>query len=429
MNTVLNFPEISDAPHATALAVPTIKDATLAPFTRTEAALRLVAEKWRAVVFAVDTAKGLADAKAARNELRESGRYAVQRAEKRVKDEVNDLKRAVADEAERLIAIVKPVEDAIDAQIAVREAVLAAEKAERDRIEAARVAKHRAGIETIRGYVAQAQGRTAAEIRAAIATLQGLRIGMEWQEFEVEAAGARGHTLTALTELHNATKVREEEAARIEAQRIEQARVAAEQAERQRHLNEQAAALKLQAEQLAASRAEAERLERRSAWLAKEALEAKEIAAAALAEQHRQQVALPAENTQVLISQQVLKAEAPAPDATDRENQASTSPVGGPMGAGQPAAAGPVVEVEIAANCVTDDERGTRLVGPHGGLKAAMPNPTEADLASSAFNAIWNATKTWDVNVPEFYQGYCGMNGSHVMLILNALRKIGERQQ
>jgi len=41
-------------------------------------------------------------------------------------------------------------------------------------------------------------------------------------------------------------------------------------------------------------------------------------------------------------SQHVLKAEAARPDATDREIPAATaSPVGGPTGAGQPAAAGP----------------------------------------------------------------------------------------
>lgn len=48
----------------------------------------------------------------------------------------------------------------------------------------------------------------------------------------------------------------------------------------------------------------------------------------------------------------VLKAEAARPDATDRENSATTSPGGGPMGAWQPAAAGPTgmaqVQQEVA---------------------------------------------------------------------------------
>ena len=58
-----------------------------------------------------------------------------------------------------------------------------------------------------------------------------------------------------------------------------------------------------------------------------------------------------------------------------------------------------------------------------GFLDKPMPNPTAMDLVDPLFNAIWNATKTWDVNVPEYYDGYyCGLNGSHVMLILEAVR-------
>lgn len=50
-----------------------------------------------------------------------------------------------------------------------------------------------------------------------------------------------------------------------------------------------------------------------------------------------------------------------------------------------------------------------------------MPNPTEADLESQVFNAIWDVIKSWDVNVPGYYRGYCGANGSHVKLILDKL--------
>lgn len=50
-----------------------------------------------------------------------------------------------------------------------------------------------------------------------------------------------------------------------------------------------------------------------------------------------------------------------------------------------------------------------------------MPTPTEQDLKSPIFNALWDVVKTWDVNVPEYYSGYCGANGSHVKLLLNAL--------
>jgi len=52
-----------------------------------------------------------------------------------------------------------------------------------------------------------------------------------------------------------------------------------------------------------------------------------------------------------------------------------------------------------------------------------MPDPTAEDLADPIFEAVWQAIKSWDVNVPTHYAGYCGANGSHVMLILAALRR------
>jgi hypothetical protein len=54
-----------------------------------------------------------------------------------------------------------------------------------------------------------------------------------------------------------------------------------------------------------------------------------------------------------------------------------------------------------------------------------MPNPTPEQVElDPVFNAIWQVIKSWDVNVPEYYSGYCGANGSHVMLILNALNEL-----
>lgn len=50
-----------------------------------------------------------------------------------------------------------------------------------------------------------------------------------------------------------------------------------------------------------------------------------------------------------------------------------------------------------------------------------MPSPSEEERDSPLFKAIWNVVKTWDVNVPAFYEGYCEANGSHVKLILDAL--------
>jgi len=49
------------------------------------------------------------------------------------------------------------------------------------------------------------------------------------------------------------------------------------------------------------------------------------------------------------------------------------------------------------------------------------PDPTPEQLNSFWFNRIWDVIKTWDINVPEVYEGYCGATGNHVVAILNAI--------
>lgn len=78
------------------------------------------------------------------------------------------------------------------------------------------------------------------------------------------------------------------------------------------------------------------------------------------------------QNSQAQASQHVLKAEAATPDATDRGAPAITSPDGGPMGAGQPAAAGPEGG---ASYCYSYDEE--RFSGDFD---------TEAEALAEAFN-------------------------------------------
>ncbi len=69
---------------------------------------------------------------------------------------------------------------------------------------------------------------------------------------------------------------------------------------------------------------------------------AEKLAAKARAASPQMELAAPdSEYPEGRTSQQVLKAEGDGPDATDRNCSANASPDGGPMGAGQPAAAGP----------------------------------------------------------------------------------------
>jgi hypothetical protein len=49
------------------------------------------------------------------------------------------------------------------------------------------------------------------------------------------------------------------------------------------------------------------------------------------------------------------------------------------------------------------------------------PDPTPEQLNNPVFEAIWQAIKTWDINVPDAYSGYCGATGNHVAAILKAI--------
>lgn len=175
-----------------------IKDTVIAQFKETEAGLQAMADKYRNVVYDVTTPKGMKEAVAARAELRDEGRRMLTRTAAKVKADVNELKQVMGDEVERLVAIVKPVEDAIDAQIQVEVQRKADEKAARERLEAERVAAHRANIEKLRGYVERAEGQTLSAIKAAIVALSDLEFGPEWEEFAQEANIARLSTVTRL---------------------------------------------------------------------------------------------------------------------------------------------------------------------------------------------------------------------------------------
>jgi hypothetical protein len=270
------LPPIADhAPATRALAPLSIKATVLAQFTATETDLRALAAKYANVAFNVSTPKGLAEAKAARLELREQGRYLVERAEKRIKGEVNELKAAMSAEVERLVAIVRPHEDAVHAQIVAREEAIAAEKAEAERkaAEAARLEAERRqrledGISTIAGYVTKASGKTAAQIAGGLDFVRGLVIDQEhWKDYTERATAALAATLTALEAMHAAQVKAEADAAELEALRAERA----ERQRREEAASAQAAAetrQRAEVEAAATAAAEAERAARIEAEVA-----------------------------------------------------------------------------------------------------------------------------------------------------------------
>lgn len=259
------------APAAVTAAPLSIKDAAVAHLRAQEPAIVELAERYREVAFDMSTTKGLNAAKAARLDLRENGRFAIQRGRDATKDLLNDAKKNVEAEAERLIGLVKPVEDNVHAQIEVREAAIKAEKAEREQRERDRKRAHEERLAALRGYVARAQGLSADRIGNIIVALEAIVIDPPaWEEFFAQANEAKDETLASLRALHARTLAAEAEAAERERQRIEQARIAEEQRAEAARLKAAAEALARQqqeaAAELARQRAEIER--QQAEWLA-----------------------------------------------------------------------------------------------------------------------------------------------------------------
>lgn len=248
----LAFPPIAQ-PEASAVATrpTTIAEAALALFSPHEATMQALAAKYRNVAFDLSTPKGLKAAKDARLELREQGRFAIQRLRDKTKDQLNDCKKVVEAEATRLIALVEPVENAVHQQITAHEEKLAAEKAERDRIEAERKQKHLDAIAVIASYVDKAQGLPVDRVEAGIAYVQGIDVSAEvFEEFAERAAEQKQVTIERLQKMVADLKA----AAEAERLRLENERIAAELAAQKRALEEQAAELARQQREIEEAR-------------------------------------------------------------------------------------------------------------------------------------------------------------------------------
>ena len=221
-----------------------LTDIALAKFGDWRGQVALANKSIAGVHFDLQTQAKVDDAKSLRHRLIGIPKADTRKVAKALKSKLAAVSRDVgngeAEIIESLDAAEAPLTQAIDA----RQAELDAERAERARLEAERVQRHAAGIETLRSYPAQGSGKTAAQIERAIAALEAIDIGVSWEEYEPAARGAKDASLASLRELHATTKAREDEAERVDAQRIENARIAAEQAAERAALAKQAAELK-----------------------------------------------------------------------------------------------------------------------------------------------------------------------------------------
>jgi len=201
-------------------------------YSQTAAAIGELRQRYENVVFPVTTPVGMKDALAARKELRDL-RIGLEKLRKEIKEPALKRCQLIDSEAKEITSHLTALEDPIDAQIKEEEQRKEKEKAERERVERERVQGIRNMIDAIARLPLDSAGDTAEDIEATLADLQAVEIGDEYAEFKAEAINVKTNAIVALTTLYAITKDREDETARLKAEREELDREKAE-IERQR---------------------------------------------------------------------------------------------------------------------------------------------------------------------------------------------------
>lgn len=322
-----------------------------------------------------------------------------------LKGKLNGAKGDVTAELALIVAEYDDAAKPIRAQIDAAEAKIAAEKEAARLKEEARVKQHRDNLAKLAEPAERCRqpGMTAERIANGIAAVSAIVIDRKaWEEFADQAEEQKAVTLERMRALHAEAVASEEAARRAAEERAEQERRAAElQAEADRLAAERAEIERARAELAAAQAAAAAKArQEEEARAAEAAAQAQRDAEAARIASEAGKAAAPGfmarkplpqgviagatvndsgqwyaadgtfmnpDGTRSIFddvdedsefefapattvspeqgSQQVLKAEAPAPDATERDTPASQGPSVGSMGAGQPTDVGPALGV------------------------------------------------------------------------------------
>lgn len=244
---MLDAPEVREEPTAIQQTSIALVQGALTEFDKVEAGLADLRTKYANVVYAVNTAAGMAEAKAARQALR-APRYAVDKILKATKEPLNQIKKDLDARAGRITAAILVFEDPIDGQIKAEEDRKAAEKAGRERVAAAQKLVIDNAMTWIRNHAVQAVGKSAADIKELVTSLETMEVTLEtFADRSGEAEQCRLMTLDVLNGLHAAVTAQEAAAAQVEAERV--------RLEQER--KEQAAAAQAAAEAAAKAAAEA----------------------------------------------------------------------------------------------------------------------------------------------------------------------------
>lgn len=388
---MLDFPTIEEAPAVAPEVASEVVDRAqivngtpLVKYSATEAGLLALKAELAGKVYDLKTTKG--DQAARADRLRcVTLRTTLEKRRKDFKAPALAYGKLIDTEAARITAEIEALEAPIDAQIKADEQRRAAEKEERERLEREAAEKHAARRSAIAMYALRCQevGMTAERIAAGMQRLQDADMGDPEVSRAAELVHLRDKTLETMRTLHAQAVAREQEAARQEAIRQENERVAAENAREAQRIAAEAAEIRRQAAELAAREAAAReaaekaaedaivasihansrRIEGDASGYVQKAISYFEAGACDFEDDTRPRVReainegrrhlaerlAAAMDTERQESQQVLKAEPPPADATDRDTPATASPSVGSMGAGQAADAAPAAVVAESA--------------------------------------------------------------------------------
>lgn len=238
------------ASQAIDLAKIDLKDVALAQFGDWQAQVQAAKGAFTNVVQDLSTQAKIEEVKSTRWRLIGQPRADARKVAAALKSKLASVSKAIGTELETAVKAFDAAEVLITPQIEAAEAKLAAEKAEKDRIENARKQKHLDNIAVIASYVDQAAGLPIDRIEKGIAYVQGIDVSAQvFEEFAARAAEQKQVTIERMQQM--VVDLRAKAAA--EALRLENERIAAELAEQRRLMAEQQAEIERQRKALEAA--------------------------------------------------------------------------------------------------------------------------------------------------------------------------------
>lgn len=186
--------------------------------------------KYHGVVYDVRERAGMADATAARNELRKV-RTSLEAKRKEIKAPALARAKAIDSEAKEIEDVIVSLERPIAQQIEAEAKRIENEKREREEAEMKRVAALMERVNQIKLTPARVTGKNSASIEAALGVLKATEIDASFAEFQKEAEGERAIAIATLTTMLAGAKAQEEEARKIADERAELERLRKERAE------------------------------------------------------------------------------------------------------------------------------------------------------------------------------------------------------